>query len=271
MMTDAIRGATAHDYAVYAVLFRQLGLDDPTPSAERFATELAPRTLICERDGQPIGYVYYDQLAVNGYIRNLVVAPAARGTGVGASLLTAAARQLRARGVTDAWHLYVKADNATAIRLYERFGMRVEHRSVALRFAWAHLDRLPEAEAAHVTVLPVPAEDDDDIERALGILGGRLGVSRARGGNVMRQLRDAQLAPVGVACFDPAFPGAFPFCTSRPELAARLLGALAPHARPGDLDLQVLVEDDDALADALVAAGAVVRMRLLHYAGPLPA
>jgi len=37
MMTDAIRGATAHDYAVcMPVLFRQLGLDDPTPSAERF-------------------------------------------------------------------------------------------------------------------------------------------------------------------------------------------------------------------------------------------
>jgi ribosomal protein S18 acetylase RimI-like enzyme len=270
MMTDAIRGATAHDYAAYAVMFRQLGLDDPTPSAERFATDLAPRTLICERDGESIGYVYYDQLAVNGYIRNLVVAPAARGAGVGAALLTAAARQLRERGVTDAWHLYVKADNAGAIRLYERFGMRVEHRSVALRFAWANLDRLP-ADHTHVTVLPVPAEDDDDVERALGILGGRLGVSRSRSGNVMLQLRDDQLAPVGVACFDPAFPGAFPFCTTRPALAAPLLGALAPHARPGDLDLQVVIEDDDALADALIAAGAVVRMRLLHYAGPLPA
>jgi len=31
-----------------------------------------------------------------------------------------------------------------------------------------------------------------------------------------------------------------------------------------------VIEDDDALADALIAAGAVVRMRLLHYAGPLP-
>jgi ribosomal protein S18 acetylase RimI-like enzyme len=270
MMTDAIRRATANDYGAFAMLFRELGVDDPTPSAERFADELAPRILIYERDGEPIGYVSFDKLAANGYVRNLVVAPGARGAGIGAALLTAAATQLRAHGATSAWHLNVKADNAAAIRLYERLGMQVEHRSVALRFAWANLDRLP-ADDAHVTVLPVPAGDDDDIERALGILGGRLQVSRSRGGGVMVQLRDEQLAPVGVACFDPAFPGAFPFCAARPALAAPLLRALAPHARPGDLDLQVVIEDDGALADALIAAGAVVRMRLLHYAGPLPA
>jgi ribosomal protein S18 acetylase RimI-like enzyme len=269
MMTDAIRRATANDYPAFAVLFRELGVDDPTPSSERFGAELAPRILICERAGAPIGYVSYDKLAANGYVRNLVVAPDARGAGVGAALMTAAATQLRALGVTAAWHLNVKADNAAAIRLYERFGMRIEHRSVALRFAWAHLDRLP-ADDAPVTVLPVAAGDDDDVERALGILGGRLQVSRARGGGVLLQLRDAQLAPVGVACFDPALPGAFPFCATRPALAAPLLRALAPHARPGDLDLQVVIEDDDDLADALIAAGAVVRMRLLHYAGPLP-
>jgi uncharacterized protein YaiI (UPF0178 family) len=33
---------------------------------------------------------------------------------------------------------------------------------------------------------------------------------------------------------------------------------------------QLVIEHDDALADALIAAGAVVRMQLLHYAGPLP-
>lgn len=272
MMTEGIRRATANDYPAYTVLLRELGVDEPTPSAERFAADLAPRILMYERDGAPIGYVSYDKLAANGYIRNLAVAPGARGVGVGTALMTAAAAQLRAHGVTEAWHLNVKADNAVAIRLYERFGMRVEHRSVALRFAWAHLDRLPaDTDDAHVTVLPVPADDDDDVERALGILGGRLGVSRARGGNVMLQLRDEQLAPVGVACFDPAFPGAFPFCAARPALAAPLLRALVPHARPGDLDLQVVIEDDDDLGNTLVAAGAVVRMRLLHYAGPLPA
>jgi len=150
-----------------------------------------------------------------------------------------------------------------------RLGMRFEHRSVALRFAWANLGRLP-ADDAPVSVLPVSDGEDDDIERALGILAGRLHMARSRGNRITLALRDERLAPVGVACFDPAFPGAFPFCAARPALAGPLLRALAPHARPGDLDLQLVVEDDDALADALTAAGAVVRMRLLHYAGPLP-
>jgi ribosomal protein S18 acetylase RimI-like enzyme len=269
MMTDGIRRATANDYGAYVVLLRELGVDDPTPSSERFAADLAPSILIYERDGAPIGYVSYDKLAANGYIRNLVVAPGARGAGIGAALMTAAASRLRARGVTSAWHLNVKADNTAAIRLYERLGMRAEHRSVALRFAWANLDRLP-ADATGVTVLPVFDGDDDDLERALGILAGRLQMTRSRGDRVTLQLRDEQLAPVGVACFDPAFPGAFPFCATRPALAALLLRALRSHARPGDLDLQIVIEDADALADALIAAGAAVRMRLLHYAGPLP-
>lgn len=268
-MTDTIRRATASEYGAYNVLFRELGVDDPTPSLAWFTTELAPNILIYERDGAAIGYVSYDKLSTNGYIRNLVVAPGARGAGIGAALLTAAATELRARGATDKWHLNVKADNAPAIRLYERFGMRAAHRSMMLRLAWANLDRLP-ADDPRVAVLPVLDGDDDDIERALGILAGRMLMMRLRHGRVALQLRDEQFAPVGVACFDPALPGAFPFCVTRPALAAPLLRALAQHARPGDLELQVVIEDNDALVEALLAAGAIVRMRLLHYAGPMP-
>lgn len=269
MMSDAIRDARASDYAAYTALVRELGVDDPTPSAERFAAELAHRILIYERDGAAVGYVAYDRLAATGYIRNLVVAPEARGAGIGAALMTAAAGVLRARGAAGDWHLNVKADNTTAIRLYERLGLRAHHRSTALILPWANVDRLP-ADAAAVTVLPVAEAEYDDLERALGLLAGQLPMIRARGGRVMVQLRDAELAPVGVACFDPAFPGAFPFRTVRPGLAAPLLRGLAPHARPGDRALQLVIEDDEALCDAVIAAGAEVRLRLLHYTGPLP-
>jgi len=270
MMTDGVRRATASDYGAYTVLVRELGIDDPTPSAERFAAELAPRTLIYERSGAAIGYVNYDRVGASGYVRNLVVAPDARGCGVGGALMVAAAGELRAQGVADDWHLNVKADNAAALRLYERLGLRIQHRSSALRFRWADIERLP-VEAAPVSVYPVFDGDDDDIERALGILGGRLQMARSRAGRVTLVLRDAQLAPVGVACFDPAFPGAFPFSVARPTLAAPLLRAMTPHARASDRELQVVVEDDGALTDTLIAAGAVVRMRLLHLTGPLPA
>jgi hypothetical protein len=95
-------------------------------------------------------------------------------------------------------------------------------------------------------------------------------MARRRDGRVTIQLRDAELAPVGVACFNSGFPGALPFCAARPTLAAPLLRALAPYPRPREPDLQIVIEDDAALAGALVAAGAVVRMQLLHNAGPLP-
>jgi ribosomal protein S18 acetylase RimI-like enzyme len=270
MMSDAIRRASPSDYDAYTAMFRELEVDDPIPSAARFTGELLGKILIYERAGMPVGYVLFDRLAANGYVRNLVVAPGARGGGVGAALMAAAAAELRARGADDQWHLNVKVDNTAAIRLYERLGMRVEHASTALQLAWARLDDLPQ-DSTPVRVLPVAAEEDDDIERALDILSGRLQMNRARAGVILRQLRDAQLAPVGFACFDPAFPGAFPFRVARPALAGALLRTLAPHARPGDLELQLVIEDDDALTEALLAAGAQVRLRLLHYAGPLPA
>jgi hypothetical protein len=198
-----------------------------------------------------------------------VVAQHARGSGIGTALMRAAAQALRARGVTDEWHLNVKADNAAAIRLYERFGMKPVFRSVAVRFPWANLALLP-VDPAPVTVRPVADAAVPDIERALGMTPGRLELSRSRGVGVTLQLRDAKLAPVGVACFDPAFPGAYPFCVARPALASALLDGIAPHVYTGNLDLQIVVERDDALADTLIAAGATVRMRLLHFAGPLP-
>jgi len=134
-MSDEIRRVVVGDYDAYAAMFLELGVDDPTPSAERFASELARDILICERDGAPIGYVSYDRLAGNGFIRNLVVVREARGAGGGAQLMTAAAAQLRLRGATEDWHLNVKADNTAAIRLYERFGMHVDHCAAAVTAA----------------------------------------------------------------------------------------------------------------------------------------
>jgi GNAT superfamily N-acetyltransferase len=267
-MTDHIRPATPDDYPAYSVLFRELGVDDPTPSAERFAADLVPRTLIYERDGAVIGYVCYNNLAGRGYIQNLVVSPGTRGGRIGEALMIAAAGALRAWGVTGEWNLNVKVDNAAAIRLYERLGLRAVYPMTVLRVAWANLDRLP-VDAAPVTIAPVCDDDIDALERVLGLLAGRLRLARSRPGRTTLQLRDGQGAPAGVACLDPAV-GAFPFAVVRPGLAAPLLRGLAPHARSGDPALSVVIEHDDALSRALIAAGAEVRLRLVHYAGPLP-
>jgi hypothetical protein len=74
---------------------------------------------------------------------------------------------------------------------------------------------------------------------------------------------------LGVACFDPDLPGAFPFRVARPTLARPLLEACCRLAR-SDLDyMQVVVEDDAPLAELLVGAGANVSVEITHYAGQL--
>ncbi len=258
-----IREATERDYPAFATLFRELGVDDPTPARARWTTELAHETLVFDRDGQIDGYVSFYTLRDAGYVRNLVVAPSARGRGIGRALMLAAGSELRVRGA-GIWHLNVKCGNAAAIKLYAELGMRVEHRSSVLRLPWQQLDRLPSEPAE---ALPVDPVEDDDLERTLGLLAGRIAMVRMRADRVLVQLRDAQCAPVGFASFDPSL-GANPLRVARPALIGTLLRALAPHAR-GE-HVQLVVDDHAALADVLIATGAEVRLELLHYAGALP-
>jgi len=159
-------------------------------------------------------------------------------------------------------------DPCPAIRIYERLGLRPVYPLTVLRVAWADLDRLP-VDAAPVSDAPVSDDDIDELERVLGLLAGRLRLARSRTGRTTLQLRDGQGVPAGVACLDPAI-GAFPCAVARPGLAAPLLRGLAPHARPGDPALKIVIEHDDALSGALIVAGAEVDLRLIHYAGPLP-
>ena len=260
-MRVLVRSATTADYFAFATLFRELGTGEPTPTVERWLGDLMHHTLVAD-DGVVRGYVNFERLGNAGHVRNLVVAPDARQRGVGNALMTASADALRAAGASE-WHLNVKAHNAAAIQLYEKLGMRAEHRSMIVQLAWAHLARLP---AERATVTAAAPEADDDLERAFDLPSGRLAMAR-RSGRIVLQLRDADLAVLGFAVFDRELPGATLFRVARPELAAPLLAELRMHARHDYL--QIVVENHDALADALIAAGGTVRLRLLHYSGPL--
>jgi ribosomal protein S18 acetylase RimI-like enzyme len=70
----------------------------------------------------------------SGFVKDLVVDDAWRGRGLGEALPRHALSAFAARGVRAA-ELKVHADNAPAIRLYERVGMRI-------------VERLPDAETA---------------------------------------------------------------------------------------------------------------------------
>ncbi|HVK89095.1 MAG TPA: GNAT family N-acetyltransferase [Kofleriaceae bacterium] len=262
-----IRPAIASDYPAFATLYRELGLDEAPPPEERWRRELVHGTLIAERDGHIDGYVHFHTLGQVGYVRNLVVRDDARDTGFGTDLMLAAASALRRAGVGE-WHLNVRDGNSPALHLYEKLGLRPEHRSTALRFPWSRASELP---AVAAVALPVDPREDEDIERELHMLAGQIAMARLAPRVVLCQLRDATCAPVGFAAFDPMFPGARTFRVAIPAFAAPLLAALRPHARSEDRDLALVIDDHDALVELLVAHGATVKLRLVHYAGPLPA
>jgi uncharacterized glyoxalase superfamily protein PhnB/ribosomal protein S18 acetylase RimI-like enzyme len=259
-----IRAATAADYDAYARLFAELGVADPIPPRERFAAEISPRTLVSvAATGAVVGYAVCEVLTDVGYVRNLVSDPRLRRTGIGAALMAALHARFVAAGA-HTWCLNVKPDNAAAIGLYERCGLRAAYRSTTLRFARDVALAAPPAELALAAAL---AADDEHTEHVLRLLRGQLASARARPSRqVLHLRRGAEI--VGVGVFVDTFPGAVPFRVTEPALGvpfAALLRALAP-----DRDfMQVVAEDDDALRDALVAAGAHPAMEILHMRGAL--
>jgi ribosomal protein S18 acetylase RimI-like enzyme len=260
--------ARPEHHAEFTRFFRELEVDDPVPEPGRWAEEMMPQTFFLEVAGHLVGYAFSEAYGPRGYVRHVVVAPAARRKGHGRALMKALAQRLRQQGCTR-WELNVKVDNLAAIRLYEHCGLRVAYRSHALRLAWAALGRLPAPPRAPEARAVEPAQDRA-LEAAFRLPQGLLARLRGLAGSVLLELvQDGE--PVAFARFDPAFPGCFPFHVRSPQLARPLLEALHPRARHGDLWLQVVVEGDPATAQALIRAGAEEVLEILHLEGPLPA
>jgi GNAT superfamily N-acetyltransferase len=266
------RDATAADYPHFQRLFPELAVDDPTPTAERWVAEIAPSSLLLERAGEIVAYAYAQRFdPERAHLSHLVVAPAARGQGLGRTILLAMAARLRAEGRVR-WSLNVKVENAPARRLYEALGLSVAYPSTSLRLAWGRVASLPREPLALAT-RPIAEHEDAALEDRFDLTRGRITFARAQPGRVLLRLVDPgrpdDLA-LGFAVFDPAFPGVYPIQLARPTLAPPLLEALRQHAREGDDDVIVGTENAPDLARALVAAGAEVRMEILHMRGALP-
>ena len=95
-------------------------------SQEHFVAELGnpfSRVDLCWRNGQLAGFICTWLVAGEVQIQNVATAPACRRQGVAARLLVQALDRCRTAGFEAAW-LEVRAGNAAAIALYERFGFR---------------------------------------------------------------------------------------------------------------------------------------------------
>lgn len=264
MARFTIAPALPADYAHFARLFPELGVPEATPSAERFVRIIAPEALMVREEAVVVGYLWARPRGDRMHIVHVISDPAHRGRGVGRALMEAAAERGLAAGFRW-WMLNVKPGNVPALALYERCGMRVVHASVSMRIAWAQVARI--APSRGITARPLAPADDRRFEDALDLFRGELAAVRAQG-RILVGADDAERA-VGVAAFDPGYPGAGLFRVRGPEPARALLEGIRRHALPGHDHLHVLVEGDPSLEATLATAGADAVMRMLRIEGEI--
>jgi len=267
-----LRPARQDDYPAFVALFPELGVDEVIPDRDKWWATLGPQTLVLDVADDVAAYVYFQILAGTGYIRHVVVHPEHRGRGLGLRLLGAVAERLRDAGCTT-WCLNVKPDNAAALGLYHRVGMRTAYSSAAVRFTWDLVDRLPDNDTSLIKTCRIDPAEDAALERALNLPSGQLANHRRVPTRIDLRLHDPANPHdlgLGLASFVPTFPGAFPFRVARPSLARPLLAGMRTHALPHLDHVQVVTEGDEPLLDLLVSAGARIHMTFLHLEGPVP-
>ncbi|UVE17660.1 GNAT family N-acetyltransferase [Pseudomonas sp. LS44] len=119
------------DLAIYEKAEHEVKTDVVGIQASLFGAESTSHALICEQDGQPIGYAVYffnysTWLGKHGlYLEDLYVDPQARGVGAGKALLRHLARIAVARGC-GRFEWAVLDWNTPAIEFYESFGARAQ-------------------------------------------------------------------------------------------------------------------------------------------------
>jgi len=128
------------DLAIYEKAEHEVKTDVAGICASLFAADSSAQALICERDGQPIGYAVYffnysTWLGKNGlYLEDLYVDPAQRGTGAGKALLRHLARLAVDKGC-GRFEWAVLDWNQPAIDFYESLGARPQSEWTTYRLA----------------------------------------------------------------------------------------------------------------------------------------
>lgn len=279
MPDDTVRPATPADHPLFAQFFRELGVPEAPPDAERWASAHMATSFFLERDGEPVGYARYDTVGVEGYIRHVVTHPAHRGLGVGRGLMEALGERFRAAGCVRQ-RLNVKTDNTAARALYAAFGMSVEHPTTVLAMPPA----LARAPRVATVAAEAPPEADAALEARFGLIPGRLGLARRTAGATVIVAQQGEAGePVGVAAYDRHLPGCFPFRVHDEDAADALMAGVAAlergcAAREAPLTpsgagppraWQLALENHPAVAARLLERGAALVFELVHLCGPL--
>jgi len=271
-MQWTVRPGRPEDHPAYARLFLELEVDEPPPSGAVWDSEFVQLSLFAEGPEGVGAYAVAEPMGDLGYVGQLVVAPSARGQGMGRLLMTHVAERLRAQGCAR-WALNVKRDNAPALALYTSLGMRLKREAATLRVTRAQVAALP-GPSPQLFVVPVTLEGCGALTEAFGMMPGKLARYAARGSHRLLGLVDSR-APsqgwLGMMDLRATGPVLFPFFATAPAHARALLEDAFQRVGDDVPAMNVVVTDDAALARLLRDAGAETRYETLELRGPLPA
>lgn len=255
MNAIALREATAKDLPRIAELYRELQVDGPPPGLPPIAGSYRLRVAV-DTELSLVGYSYAEHDKASNipvFLRHLVTAPEARGRGVARPLLEDAAGGRAIQLNTDR-----EGPNGA---FYEHLGFKESGISEALRIDFRDVDAMP-VYACNTGLLSadklIPFSD------AFALPVAR--VTPSRPPQLPIGAWDDDGTPLGVALFDRAFPGCFPFRVARPAIATAFLREVERHSVEKHISL--MVEDDEPTAGFLKAFGAESRIRLRRYWRP---
>jgi GNAT superfamily N-acetyltransferase len=259
------RDAIGSDYDAFRELLPELRATVPVPTREQFLALVAPGAFFVVHAGALRAYGFLRTYEETAHLVHVVVAPGSRRIGLGQAVMREAARRARHAGCVT-WYLNVNKDNATAIALYERCGLRMLFESVLFELGWADVARLPAGTARPAD--QVPPERDRAIEEAFALPHGLLAGFRTPPARLMRVIYEGT-TPVAFAALNHEFSEAGSFRVRHPHHARGLFESFRELVPPGQTLVRVFAEGDAALADALLRAGGTEKLRTLRMAGEI--
>ncbi len=262
-----LRPATGADHGLYLRFFAELCTQDPPLEPARWGHESARSTVFLMEADREVGYAAFELAADNAHVRHVVIDSAQRRRGLGRRLMLELAALLRRSGAR-AWRLNVFNTNHVAIDLYSSLGLNAIYSTAVLRLAWEDVSRLPQVPS---TSIEAPRELDGANETEFGLMQGQLARARDKQGVRIVTALAANGKCVGIAVFDPSFPGSSPFRCKSPEYARTLIEALRVCYDGPKAYLQLVIEDAALVARVLESSGAVRTHDIIHMRGPIPA
>jgi len=269
-MAFHVRSATQEHYSAFAALWPTLDDPNPPPLMERWESEMMPTSFVAEQDDSKkvVGYTWWSAAGSEGQVKYIMVDANYRRRGVATALLDAVARELKGRGCRR-WRLHVRPENQAAVALYQKFGLQRCFGAAEVHLTWDILSKLPSENVPSKCRLVTPDEEAVIESSLVGLFPGVFLEARELGSRIPLQLRRSDTNELlGCCIFDPAFPGAYPF-VCRPAQAKNLLDEMEKSRDGQRDDFFLLIENQAALVDALVAAGGKIKVNMDCYTGSL--